>query len=94
MIKIFKKFNYKNCPVIIRQTDRWTYEYLLLFKGQFYGTFIKNKLKWYQWWRIFKKDIATDKEINGMIHFLTKAAETTILVLQKKSIEDDKKIKK
>jgi len=91
MIKIFKKFNYKNCPVIIRQTDRWTYEYLLLFKGQFYGTFIKNKLKWYQWWRIFKKDIATDKETNGMIHFLTKAAETTIETLLKKKENENKK---
>lgn len=85
MIKVFKQFQYKNCPVILRQTDRWTYEYLLVFKSQFYGTFIKNKLKWYQWHRFFWKDPATSKETNGMIHFLRKASEATIETLLKKN---------
>lgn len=95
MIKVFKQFSYKGCPVILRQTDKWTYEYLLIFEDKFYGTFIKNKLKWYQLHRFFWKDPATNKETNGMIHFLRKAAETTIETLTKmKEYEKKNKNKK
>jgi len=88
-MKILKQLKYKDCPIMIRQLDKWRFEYLLIYKQQFYGTFIKNKLKWYQWHRIFCKELATNKEINGMIHFLTKTAETTIETLIKK--DEDKK---
>lgn len=83
-MKIFKQLSYKGCPIIIRQTDRWTYEYLLVFENKFYGTFVTNKLKWNQLYRLFWKDPATVKETNRMIYFLTKAAETTVETLNKK----------
>ena len=89
-MKILKQFRYKDCPVIIRQIDKWKFEYLLVYKNQFYGTFIKNKLKWHQWYKIFCKEIATNQEINGMKHFLIKAAETTIeTLLKKKELKKD-----
>ena len=84
MIKIYKQYEYKGCPIIIRQTDRKTYEYMLVKDGKFYGTFIQNKLKWNQLHRIFWREMATDREVNGMIHFLQKAAETTCDTLDKK----------
>ena len=83
MIKVFKQFSHKGCPVIVRQTDRWTYEYLLVFENKFYGTFVRNKLKWNQLHRLFWKELSTKKETNGAIHFLSKAAETTIEALLK-----------
>jgi len=89
-MKVFKQYKYKDCPIIIRQLDKWRFEYLLIYKEQFYGTFIKNQLKWYQWYRVFCKELATNKEINGMVHFLSKAAETTVETL----LERDKPKKK
>lgn len=92
MIKIFKQRSYKNCPILIRQTDRFTFEYLLVFEGKFYGTFIKNKLKWNQLHRYFMKETATQKEVNGMVHFLEKASETTIeTLLKEKELKKDGK---
>jgi hypothetical protein len=80
-IKILKQLEIQGCPVIIRQVGKEMFEYLLVFKGKFYGTFITNNLKWWELKR-FKKEPCTDKEIKAMIHFLEKAAETTIEVLQ------------
>ena len=86
-IKILKQFilfsGIKECPCVIRQVGKGMFEYLLVYKGQFYGTFITNDLKWWQLKR-FKKEPCTDKEIRAMIHFLEKAAETTIDTLDKK----------
>jgi len=79
-IKILKQFEIQGCPVIIRQIGKGMFEYLLVYKGKFYGTFITNDLKWWQLKR-FKKEPCTDKEIKAMIHFLTKASETTIETL-------------
>jgi len=82
--KILKQFNLssgvKEYPCIIRQIGKGMFEYLFVYKGQFYGTFIENRLKWWQVKR-FKKEPCTDKEIKAMIHFLTKAAETTVETL-------------
>lgn len=87
-MKTFKQYDYKKCPIIIRSTDKFTYEYLLVFEGKFYGTFIQNKLKWNQLHRYFWKDPATQKETQGMVHFLQKAAETTIeALLNKKELQ-------
>ena len=89
-MKTFKQYKYKDCPIIIRSTDKFTYEYLLVFKEQFYGTFIQNKLKWNQLHRYFWKDPATQKETQGMVHFLQKAAETTIdTLIHKNKNEND-----
>jgi len=79
--KILKQLTISECPVIIRQIGKGMFEYLLVFKGKFYGTFITNDLKWWQIKR-WRKEPCTDKEIKAMIHFLEKAAETTIEVLE------------
>jgi len=89
MIKVFKQVSYKGCPILIRQTDKWTYEYLLVFEDKFYGTFIENKLKWNQLHRLFWKELVTNQELNSMIHFLRKAAETTV-----ESLLKEKELKK
>ena len=73
----------KEYPCIIRQIGKGMFEYLLMYDGQFYGTFLENNLKWWQIKR-FKKEPCTDKEIKAMIHFLTKAAESTIITLEEK----------
>jgi len=82
-IKILKQVEINNCPVIIRQVGKEMFEYLLIFNGKFYGTFIINNLKWWELKR-FKKEPCTEKEIKAMIHFLEKAAETTICTLIEK----------
>ena len=95
MIKVFKQYTYRECPIIIRSTDKFTYEYLLVFEGKFYGTFVTNKLKWNQLNRYFWKDPATQKETQGMVHFLQKAAETTCdTLIAKRDNELDNKQKK
>jgi len=89
-MKIYKQYQYRECPIIIRSTDKFTYEYLLVFEGKFYGTFVTNKLKWNQLNRYFWKDPATQKETQGMVHFLQKAAETTIdTLINKKENENN-----
>lgn len=92
MLKILKQVEYKGCPIIIRQIDKYRFEYLLVFEGKFYGTFIKNKLKWRQLYRLFLKDSVNNKEIQYLIHFLEKAAETTIsTLLKEKELKINKK---
>ena len=86
-VKILKQLTINNCPVVIRQVGKGMFEYLLVFKGKFYGTFITNDLKWWELKR-FKEEPCTNKEIQTMIHFLEKAAETTLSTLQEK--EDGK----
>lgn len=86
-MKTLKQVNYQGCPVIIRQISKWVFEYILLFEGQFYGMHIKNKLKWWQWYRVFTKETTTPKEIQSLIRFLEKAAETTIETLKTKKDE-------
>jgi len=76
--KIFKQVKYKDCPIIIRGIGKSIYEYLLVYESKFYGTYIVDKLKWYEKWKAFKKEPRTAKERNTTIHFLEKAAETTI----------------
>jgi len=75
--KILKQFKIQDCPVILRQIGKHMFEYLLVYEGKFYGTFITNDLRWWQLKR-FKKEPCTPNEINAMVHFLTKAAETTV----------------
>ena len=82
-VKILKQTTISDCPVIIRQVGKGMFEYLLVFKGKFYGTFITNDLKWWELKR-FKKEPCTNKEIQTMIHFLEKASETTIATLKEK----------
>ena len=85
--RIYKQFKYKGCPVIIRRIGRFNYEYLLLYKGKFYGTYVVDKLKWWELWKYFKDEPRFGKEQNYMVHFLTKTAETTIETLIDKKDE-------
>jgi len=88
--KILKQIEIQGCPVIIRQIGKGMFEYLLVYKGKFYGTFITNDLKWWQVKR-FKKEPCTDKEIKAMIHFLEVAAETTIQTLNQNPLKTNVK---
>ena len=91
-ITTLKQFEFRCCPVIIRRLDKYTFEYLLVLDGQFYGTHIADKLKWWQFYKMFKEEPYSNKEIQAMIHFLTKAAETTIITIRDKNAKatDDK----
>ena len=91
-IKTLKQFEHRFCPVIIRRLGKHIFEYLLVLDGQFYGTHIIDKLKWWQFYKIFKEEPYSNKEIQAMIHFLTKAAETTIITIRDKNAKatDDK----
>jgi hypothetical protein len=84
---ILKQITISNCPVIIRRIGKDMFEYLLVWNGKFYGTFITNNLKWWELKR-FKDEPCTNKEIKSMIHFLEKAAETTIEVLNNPEKKD------
>jgi len=76
----------------LRQIDKYRFEYLLVFKGKFYGTFIHNKLEWWQFYRMFCKESVNNKELQSLIHFLSKAAETTIETLRSPDKEIAKKV--
>lgn len=84
-IKIIKQFDYKGCPVIIRRLNKFTFEYLLIYENKFYGTFIDDKMKWWQLWKLLIKEPYSNKQLNGMVYFMTKTAETTIESLLKKN---------
>jgi len=82
-MRIYKQLKYKGCPIIIKRTGRWTYEYLLFYKDKFYGTHIEDNLKWWEKWKVFLKEPRTAEQQNAMVHFLTKAAESTIETISK-----------
>ena len=90
-IEIIKQFRYRGCPVLLRRVNKFSFEYLLLCKGKFYGTYIDDKLKWYEGYKKFVKEPHSQDKIKTMAHFLTKTAETTIETLLDK--KDDDKIK-
>ena len=97
--KILKQTQIGGCPVIIRRIGKGMFEYLLVYENQFYGMFITNDLKWWQIKR-FKKEPCTPNEINAMVHFLQKAAETTLETLlhkqklkEQETIDADEKLK-
>jgi hypothetical protein len=92
-IIIIKKLNYKDCPIIIRRLNRFSFEYILVYDGQIYGTLIDDKLKWWQWWKVFLEEPYNNKQLNSMIYFLTKTAETTIETLIEKFKKDLKNCK-
>lgn len=83
-IRTIKQLKYKNCPILIRRLGRFTFEYLLIYQNKFYGTHIKDKLHWWQYYKIFMEEPYTNKQLNAFIHFITKAAETTIITLKHK----------
>jgi len=82
-----KQIQYKDCPILIRQKDKICFEYVLVYNKKFYG-FSLGRLKWYQYGRLLKEKVYSDKEVNIIYHFLEKAAESTIETLIK---EDGKK---
>ena len=87
--KVFKQIQYKGCPVIIRGIGNKIYEYLLVYEGKFYGTYIMDKFKWWELWKLLKKEPRTGKEQNTTIHFLEKAAESVIETLQNKDKKEN-----
>jgi hypothetical protein len=91
--RVFKQLQYKGCPIIIRRIGRRIYEYLLIYDGKFYGTYVVDNLKWWELWKWFKKEPRTGKEQNATVHFLTKAAESTIETVKNKNKKDERNIK-
>jgi len=85
-IKVWKK-SHEDIDIIIRNIGE-IFEYIFVWRGKIYSAHIEIKLPF---WRNFRKEKYTDKEIQGAVNLIFISAKTTIEELSKQKKKDDQK---
>jgi hypothetical protein len=85
-ITIYKIARFHNCPMMVQKVGYSIFQWIFLWKGNFYQGWIRIKPKWNKW---FKKDPYTPDQKVKIINWCFDGAATTIETLEK-----DEKYKK
>jgi len=83
-VRIYKTINYREYEIIIRRIGKTYWEYLFIFKGKIFSSYIVVNPLW--WLKLYSKWEYKEKELIGIMRMLKSMAEATIDTL----LKDDK----